>query len=170
MRVSTTLAWYLVLSKPRQENVAHDNLQRQGYESYLPQMRIERFKRQKLVTVTEPMFQRYLFVRLDHSDKGQSWTPIQSTVGVSQLVRFGPQAAKVDDALIKLLRHREQQSPVDSMFKPGDLVVVADGPFAGIEAIYQTIDAEQRALILLQVLSKPVTVPIAPGQLRKKTH
>jgi transcriptional antiterminator RfaH len=164
---SPTTAWYLVHTKPRQEDVALVNLQRQGYECYLPQMRIERIRRRKAEIATEPMFPRYLFIQLDSSDQGKSWSPIRSTLGVSQLVHFGARAAKVDDALIDLQRQREQAMPVDAMFHSGDSVVITDGPFAGIEAIYQTADAERRAFILLEILSKPVSMQIETGRLRK---
>lgn len=164
---ATTTAWYLVHTKPRQEDVAFANLQRQGYECYLPQMRIERIRRRKAEVATEPMFPRYLFIRLDSSDQGKSWSPIRSTLGVSQLVHFGVRAAKVDDALVYLLRQREQTMPLDAMFHSGDSVVITDGPFAGIEAIYQTADADRRAFILLEILSKPVSMQIDAGRLRK---
>ena len=163
----STESWYLVHTKPRQEDVALANLQRQGYECYLPQMRIERIRRRKAEVVTEPMFPRYLFIRLDSSGQGKSWSPIRSTLGVSQLVHFGARAAKVDDALVELLRQREQAMPLYAMFHSGDSVVVTDGPFAGIEAIYQTADAERRAFILLEILSKPVSMQIDTGRLRK---
>ena len=164
---STTNAWYLVHTKPRQEDLALTNLQRQGYECYLPQMRIERIRRRKAEVATEPMFPRYLLIRLDSSDQGKSWSPIRSTLGVSQLVHFGTRAARVDDALVDLLRQREQAMPLDAMFHSGDSVVITDGPFAGIEAIYQTADAERRAFILLEILSKPVSMQIDAGSLRK---
>jgi transcriptional antiterminator RfaH len=164
---SPTTAWYLVHTKPRQEDVALANLQRQGYECYLPQMRIERIRGRKADVATEPMFPRYLFIRLDSSDQGKSWSPIRSTLGVSQLVHFGARAAKVEDALVDLLRQREQVMPLDPMFQSGDSVVITDGPFAGIEAIYQTADADRRAFILLEILSKPVSMQINTGRLRK---
>ncbi len=163
----STESWYLVHTKPRQEDVALANLQRQGYECYLPQMRIERIRRRKAEVVTEPMFPRYLFIRLDSSGQGKSWSPIRSTLGVSQLVHFGARASKVDDALVELLRQREQAMPLDAMFHSGDSVVITDGPFEGIEAIYQTTDAERRAFILLEILSKPVSMQIDTGRLRK---
>ena len=162
-----TTAWYLVHTKPRQEDVALANLQRQGYECYLPQMRIERVRRRKAEIAPEPMFPRYLFIQLDSSDQGKSWSPIRATLGVSQLVHFGARAAKVDDALVELLRKREQAMPLGPMFHSGDSVVITDGPFAGIEAIYQTADAERRAFILLEILSKPVSMQIDTGRLRK---
>ena len=163
----STLSWYLVHTKPRQEDIALANLQRQGYECYLPQMRIERIRRRKAEVATEPMFPRYLFIRLDSSDQGKSWSPIRSTLGVSQLVHFGARAAKVDDTLVDLLRQRECALPTEAMFHSGDSVVIADGPFAGIEAIYKTADAERRAFILLEILAKPVSMHIDAGRLRK---
>jgi transcriptional antiterminator RfaH len=163
----STLSWYLVHTKPRQEEIALANLERQGYECYLPQMRIERIRRRKAEIATEPMFPRYLFIRLDSSDQGKSWSPIRSTLGVSQLVHFGARAAKVDDSLVDLLRQRERSQPTEAMFHRGDSVVIADGPFAGIEAIYQTADAERRAFILLEILAKPVSMHIDAGRLRK---
>ena len=45
--------------------------------------------------------------------------------------------------------------------------MVADGPFVGIEAIYQTPDAESRSLILLSILSKSVPMRIDTASLRK---
>lgn len=162
---SSTESWYLVHTKPRQEDIALANLERQGYACYLPQMRIERVRRRKAEVVIEPMFPRYLFIRLDSSDQGKSWSPIRSTLGVSQLVHFGGRAAKVDDNLVDLLRQRAL--PTEAMFHRGDSVVIADGPFAGVEAIYQTADAERRACILLEILAKPVSMHIDAGRLRK---
>jgi hypothetical protein len=43
----------------------------------------------------------------------------------------------------------------------------ADGPFAGIEAIFKTADAESRSMILLDMLSKPVAMRIETTRLRK---
>jgi hypothetical protein len=90
---STTEAWYVVYTKPRQEDIALINLERQGYQCYLPKMRIERIRRKKAVVLSEPMFPRYLFIRLDSSEQGKSWSPIRSTLGVARLVRFGTTAA-----------------------------------------------------------------------------
>ena len=162
-----SIAWYLVHTRPRQEKVAQANLERQGYECYLPQMRIERIRRRKADIATEPMFPRYLFIRLDTGDQAKSWSPIRSTLGVSQLVYFGAQAAKVDEALVGLLRQREQAMPTEAMFTTGDAVIITEGPFVGIEAIYQTTDAERRAFILLEFLNKPVSMRIDAGHLRK---
>jgi transcriptional antiterminator RfaH len=164
-----TMDWFLVRSKPRQEAVALTNLTRQGYESYLPMFAAEKIVRRKQAIVQEPMFARYLFVRLDTTGQGQSWSPIRSTIGVSELVCFGSKAAKVDETLIAMLREREawQCEQPKSLFATGDSVVIADGAFAGLQAIYQMNDAEGRAMVLLELLSKPVAMKINAASLRK---
>lgn len=163
----STLAWYLIHTKPRQEALALTNLSRQGFECYMPMLRLQKIRQRKTALVAEAMFPRYLFIRLDTSGSGQSWSPIRSTLGVNQLVRFGGQPAKVDGQLIDLIRSREQGTHAQPLFSAGDNVTVADGPFAGLEAIYQTTDAESRSMILLNILSKPVAMRIDSASLRK---
>lgn len=164
---SSKLTWYLIHTKARQEAVALTNLSRQGFECYLPMLKVEKIRQRKTALVAEAMFPRYLFIRLDASGSGQSWSPIRSTLGVTQLVKFGGHAAMVDAQIVDLIRSREHSNPAQAMFAPGQHVVVADGPFAGLEAIYQTTDAESRAMILLEILSKPVQMRIGTASLRK---
>ena len=162
-------AWYLVHTKGRQEDTAITNLQRQNFRCYMPMLYVEKVRRGKPVVVAEPMFPSYVFVQLDTSGQGQSWSPIRSTLGVRELVKFGGYPPKVDAELINALREREQlqQSNPQALFAAGDKVVITDGPFAGIEVIYQTTDAERRSMILLSMLNKPVPMRIEPGKLRK---
>ena len=161
--------WYLIHAKPRQETLALENLERQGYECYLPLLKREKLVRRKRMLVEEALFPGYLFIHLDTSSSGQNWGPIRSTVGVRTLVRFGDQPAKVDARLIDALRAHEQAQNEEPrpLFSKGERVVVTDGPFAGIEAIYQMEDAESRSLILLEILSKPVQMRIEAAALRK---
>lgn len=168
-------SWYLVHTKSRQEDTAITNLERQNYRCYMPMIHLEKIRRGKSVVVEEPMFPSYVFVQLENSGsdngsgKGQSWTPIRSTLGVRDLVRFGGQSPKVDPDLIAALLEREQlqQTTPQALFSVGDKVIVTEGAFAGLEAIYQTADAESRSMILLNLLNKPVQLRIEPGRLRK---
>jgi transcriptional antiterminator RfaH len=163
----STLAEYLIHTKPRQEALALTNLSRQGFECYMPMLRLQKIRQHKTALVAEPMFPRYLFIRLDASGSGQSWSPIRSTLGVDQLVRFGGQPAKVDGQLIDLIRSRVQGTHAQPLFSADDNVTVADGPFAGLEAIYQNTDTESRSMILLNILSKPVSMRIDTASLRR---
>ncbi|QDL55219.1 transcription/translation regulatory transformer protein RfaH [Rhodoferax aquaticus] len=160
--------WFLVHTKIRQELVAVENLERQGFECFLPEILVEKIRNGKLQAVKDPLFPRYLFIRLDTSKQGQSWAPIRSTTGVSRLVTFGNVPAKVSDELISLIRAQSAQGLVmHRHFERGEQVVVVDGPFAGLEAVYQMADAEGRVMVLLSILSKLVKMSIAPTSLRK---
>jgi hypothetical protein len=46
-------------------------------------------------------------------------------------------------------------------------VRLTEAPFAGIEGVYQMADGERRVMVLIEILSKPVAVRVAPASLRK---
>jgi transcriptional antiterminator RfaH len=75
----------------------------------------------------------------------------------------------VDDGLIELLRTQEAsvQTEPEPLFKAGERVHLTEAPFAGIEGIYQMADGERRVMVLIEILSKPVAVRVAPASLRK---
>jgi len=116
-----------------------------------------------------PLFPRYLFIRLAQGDSAKSWAPIRSTKGVSRLVSFGIEPSRVDDGLIELFRIQEAsvQIELERLFNPGERVRLTEAPFAGIEGIYQMADGEHRVMVLIETLSKPVAVCVAPVSLRK---
>lgn len=161
--------WYLIHTKPRQEERAQLNLRQQGYTCYLPLLATEKLRQGALTVVQEPLFSRYLFIELDTCQAGKSWGPIRSTLGVSRLVTFGAEPARVSAELIEALR--SNSDPADRaprrLFARGDLVQIKDGPFAGLEGVYQMDDGDRRAMLLIEILNKPSRLAIAPGSLRK---
>jgi len=160
--------WYLIHTKIRQERVALENLERQGFECFLPQINAEKLRRGALQVVQEALFPRYLFIRLDTGLESQSWSPIRSTVGVSRLVTFGQIPAKINDELVADIRIKTDSSEVQLRhFAHGEQVVVTDGPFVGVEAIYQMADGESRVMVLLNIMSKQVKMTVSPASIRK---
>ena len=160
---SISRSWYLVYCKPRQEAVARENLERQGYQAYLPYMRELRRRGGKRIATIAPMFPRYLFVLL--SRQVDNWAPIRSTLGVVSLVRFGPAAARVPDDLVAALRSREdaqgiQILPVEG-YKPGRRVRITQGSFAGYEGIFQAASGRDRVTVLLDILGRRARTVVA---------
>jgi transcriptional antiterminator RfaH len=151
-------AWYAVHTKPKQEKRALDNLQFQGFECFLPLLEVEKVRRGKVQRVIEPMFSRYLFIRLN--DTTQNWSPIRFTLGVSKLVSFGPHPAKVPVALIDLLREAPA-AEIQRLFSPGDAVLIVEGPLKGLEATYQAHDGDMRAMVLVDLLGQPQKLKMA---------
>ena len=156
-------AWYLVQSKPRNEKRALENLVRQGYETYLPLMEVERLQRGKLLKKMEPLFPRYLFLHLEEGN--DNWGPIRSTLGVAGLVRFGQAYALVSDEVMDAVRERTQDVK-KSLFESGDNVRVVSGPLLGLEGVFEISDGEQRSFVLLEFMQKQQRVSVSTADLR----
>lgn len=153
---SNNKEWYLVYAKPRQEAVAQQNLERQGYQTYLPLVSHLRRRNGRRLNVVAPMFPRYLFIYLD--DRSDNWAPIRSSRGVISLVRFGPSAAKVPDSLVAALRGREDERGVQVLpteeYRPGSRVRITEGSFSGYQAVFLAKTGRDRVVLLLDILGQ----------------
>ncbi len=98
--------WYVVSCKPRQELQAQENLRRQGFEVYLPRLKVRQRRRDRWVESVQVLFPRYLFVHVDRA--AQSTASIRSTRGAVGLVRFGGEPATVPNRVIAAIIDREQ--------------------------------------------------------------
>jgi len=149
--------WYAIHTKPRQETFAADNLQRQDFEIYLPRIKQAHRHSHQWQDRIEPLFPRYLFIRLDLGT--DNIAPIRSTRGVSTLVSFSGLPATVPDLFIETLIQSadpdtELFHPEANLFETGESVTIVDGPLQGLEAIFKAHDGEARSIILLKLLGK----------------
>ncbi len=165
----TSYAWYLVHSKPQREEVATTQLERQGFEVFLPRMRVQARRRSRYVERVEAMFPRYLFTRLDIEQ--EDWSPIRSTVGVSALVRFGLKPAIVPEALVEDLRGRADENGivtdlVPPELEPGCSVCVTEGLLEGYQGIVQARNGRERVEILLDVVGRQTSATLSAHQVR----
>jgi transcriptional antiterminator RfaH len=149
--------WYAIHTKPRQEALAAENLRRQEFEIYLPRIKQARRHHQRWRDQIEPLFPRYLFIRLDLGK--DNIAPIRSTRGVAKLVSFSGLPATVPDPLIDALiqsadPETELHHPEEALFEAGTTVTIVNGPLEGLEAILKARDGEARAIILLELLGK----------------
>ena len=147
--------WYAVLTKPRREGVAEENLRNQGFHVYLPRLATERRRGGKWIRALEPLFPRYLFLAAGRS---QTFAPVRSTLGVASMVSFGGQPAVVPPSVIDALKGREVPDTgacgASAPFEPGDPVEFRAGPFAGLEGVFSLEAGEARVYVLLEFLGK----------------
>ena len=155
--------WFAVYTKPRQEHIALEHLQRQQFDCFLP-MAINPYQRRSLRQLRiEPLFPRYLF--LNAVADQQSLGPVRSTRGVASLVRFGVELAHIPETIIRAIRSRcdnetglVRLDPV--AVQPGDKVRVFDGPLAGVNGLFQACSGEQRALLLIEFMGRQTRVEV----------
>jgi transcriptional antiterminator RfaH len=146
--------WYVMHSKPRKEAFLRERLRIQRIEVYLPSIRVKpvnpRAKKE------QPFFPGYLFVHVDLEQIPLSefrW--MSGSIG---LVCYGGEPAYVGDALIREMQKQVEEitdsanSYVDR-FRPGDLVVINDGPFATYKAMFDCrLSGSDRVRVLLELL------------------
>jgi transcriptional antiterminator RfaH len=160
------LRWYVVQCKAREDQRASEHLERQGFCCYRPTLRIEKVRRGCKIEARESLFPGYLFVQLDRVN--HNWSPIRSTRGVIQIVRFNEHPLPVENEVIELIRERlENGGPRVPYLRPGERVLVADGCFADVEAIFVANDGEQRVTLLMNVMYREQTVSFPVGSVRK---
>jgi transcriptional antiterminator RfaH len=160
--------WYVVHSKPREERRALANLANQGYPCYLPECVVTKVRRGRRTLVREPLFPRYLFIELDDTLEARSWSPIRSSKGVTGLVAFGGAPVRVEPALIDGLRQQEaRHQDEDTAFRPGETVVILDGPFRDLQGVYHQACGEHRAFVLIEFLNRMPRISVALDFLRK---
>ena len=140
--------WYLIKSKPRQEKIAISNLENQHYHVYCPTAIINK----KNVV----LFPGYLFIQLD-SDM-QNWSPIKSTKGVQNFVRFGLKYARISDSIIDFIKANElitkEKIKNFNEFKSGDKVEITEGVFKNCIAIFKSFKSEERVVLLMNLMGK----------------
>ena len=159
--------WHVIRSKPRCESTAQTHLERQGFRTYFPRILQPTRVRGRWVDRIEPLFPRYLFLQLDIEK--QSLAPVRSTVGVTDIVRFGAEYATVLDEVVQELMNRAEPETGlcrlrERLFERGANVRVSEGAFSGLEGVFECYEGEERVLILLEVLGPQTRVRIPIDQ------
>jgi transcriptional antiterminator RfaH len=169
--------WYVVLTKPKQEDRAEEHLRAQGGEVFLPRIQLEKMRKGKRVELIEPLFPGYLFVNVEGCE--QLVSSIRSTRGVRQLLKFGIEPLEIKQPLIEDLRSRcygqidsqseaskEGSAEQQTVFQQGQGVEITSGPFKDYQGIFKQFDGEQRAIILLNLLNQQQELLVELEQLQ----
>jgi hypothetical protein len=169
--------WYTLYTKPNAEALVARTLITRGLTVLLPLLPSRPGGR------LHPLFPAYLFVRCDLTVIGienLQWIP-----GLRRILSFEGRPAVVPDAAIALIERGLAEIeaagglPLHS-FKPGDLVVIDQGPLAGLRGVFQgPIGPAERVRIHVRFLGETnrAAVPVealrrageeSPGQVRRR--
>lgn len=162
--------WHLLYCKRGQIPRAIEHLERQQVVCFTPMVTIEKLVRNKRTTVVEPLFPNYLFIQFD--PEVIHTTTINSTRGVNAFVRFGKYPVNVPQEVIDTLQ-ATQLSPTlyseENVPHSGDCVLITEGVFQGIKAIYQEPDGEARSILLLKILNSEIKKSVENKEFKKTT-
>lgn len=154
------MQWYVAQTRYAQEKRAQQQLQEQGVTCLLPMFSRIRLRNGKVRGVTpQPLFPGYLFVHFD--PEVVHTTAIKGTRGISTLISFGGQPSVVPDSVITQLEEGWEGVPLttDAPMR-GDRVMIEDGAFEGLEAVWCEPDGMKRSVLLMTLMNRQVRVPV----------
>src|SRR3989338_11141587 len=161
--------WCVVYTQPQKEDLAFQNLIQQGFEAYYPRFKKLRSHARKVDEVLSPLFPRYIFVRID--TEIHAWRTVNGTRGVVYILSKDNVPQSMSYSVIESLQSKENENglvPIEalSLFNQGDLVAITKGAFQGYKAHFEQFNGNQRAMILLEFLGRPMKVPISVGDIK----
>lgn len=158
--------WLVAYTKPRQESVALQQLEQQGYEVYLPLYKKFRKTENGPVPVFEPMFPRYILLRPGKPE--QSIAAVRSTKGVTSLVRFGYEPALLSGDVVRTIRQYEEsqnRATIEELsnLRAGQKVHLKHTALGSVEGLVQSVSSK-RVAVLLEILGRPVLLDLEHHQ------
>lgn len=155
--------WYAVRTQPRAEDRAQHNLKNQGFEVFTPRVAhsVRHARRQEWRL--SPLFPGYTFIRLDATR--QRWRPVDSTFGVSNIVKVGETPAPLPVGLIEQMKtiadENGELTGLAETIAIGDRVRVLGGPFDNWIGEVLALPERDRILLLIQMATRDVRLNIA---------
>jgi transcription termination/antitermination protein NusG len=157
--------WYAIWTRSRHEQVVRDQLERKGYESFLPTItKWSRWKDRKK-KVDWPLFPGYCFARFDAQER----LPILKCAGVVSIVSFDGDIAAIPaleiDGIRKLVESDLQFDPCP-LIREGAIVEVVHGPLTGVIGRLLRKGAHARLMLAVDLIGQAVSVEVDAADVR----
>ena len=161
--------WRCIYCKPRCSEKVKFYLENANIEVLYPIIKEKRTINNKIVYKYSELFPNYIFAKFHDKD----YRLVKYTRGVSRILsNRNNEPIKVPEKLIETIKSQMNNGYVElkKKFNKGDRVVITDGPFKEMEAVFlEHIKPKERVLILLKTLNREVKVEIDTAIILKKS-
>ena len=155
MNQSLDKRWCIAQIKPNSYNSAIQNLERQGFETFLPKMEITQRQENKFFVKNVYVFPGYMFVCFD--PQIINWPKINSTYGVSKVLASNKKPSEISSDLILELKNRYEinSNPMQKeKLHKGDSIKFYAGPFTDLIGKIESVDENNRIWVLLEAMGE----------------
>ncbi len=154
----SSLDWYAIRVRSNLENTTTIFLQSIGYDVFLPTCRAHRKWSDRIKDVTVPLFNGYLFCRMDITKR----LPVLQAPGVVHIVGCGKTMIPVPGEEIAAVRRMvDLKLAVQPWpYQPGDTVRLHQGPLAGVEGVVVKLKSCARLIICIHLLQRAVATEV----------
>ena len=154
------LDWYVFYVKSKHERKVELLLNRDGYITYLPIIKVVKQWTHRKKTVEEVLFKSYIFVQIE---RNQIFDVLQ-TQSVIKNIKFEGEPAilkqKHIDFIKYLIQNDRRFQLNNETIKIGEIVKLKTGSFKGQRGVIKEIRGKKRALIALESINFVIEVEI----------
>jgi transcriptional antiterminator RfaH len=167
------LSWYVVHTRPKQEDRTAGNLLTLDLEVLSPKLRVTKYNEfnGNPTRLIKPLFPGYIFASFNYTE---SYHRVRFTRGVHSVICFNDEPTPVDDEIIELIRSRvDRHGFVKNLdeLKAGDEVRIRDGRFQNLCGVFEReMPDSDRVSVLLNAVSFQAHVVVDRALLSKVTH
>jgi transcription antitermination factor NusG len=152
--------WYAVYTRGRHEKTVYADLQKRGIESFLPLRKAKHHWSDRIVTVEEPLFSSYVFMKINP----QNISDVLMIRGVVYVVSSGGIPIKIDESSIlslqTLIREELTVDPYPYL-REGDRVTISRGPLKGVRGyILRKNEKKFRLIISIDAIGASTSVSL----------
>lgn len=140
--------WYVIYTKPKWEKKVAEQLAEAGIDCYCPLITQIRQWSDRKKKVEVPLFNSYVFVQLDESERNSVF---QSAGVVRYLFWLGKPAIvrhEEIEVIKKWLNTSDAADVIVENYKIGDAIQLESGPFSAQKAIVQEVTNTHYVLVL----------------------
>ncbi len=160
-------SWYIVFTKPRKEELVSFYLQREKIPVFFPKIKEKTQRGRRVITVLNPLFPGYLFVRAELTT--EIYNKIQWTRGVRRILGDGDGPTPIDNEVIEFLLEQTSKEGVIRplvQFKEGDRMRIKYGPFRDLIGIIKDpIPKDGRIKVLMDIIKKSADIEVDESML-----
>jgi len=154
------LKWYVVQSKPREEERALHFLREKGFHAYLPRMEVVKMRGFKNSKIQKPLFPGYLFCRFDI---GENLAHVRWTHGVKKLLPESVKPISLENRIVEAIRSLEQKDGVirKQPLEKNDRIRITRGPMKDVLGIFDHWTSDcGRVKVLLNFITYQASVSL----------
>jgi transcriptional antiterminator NusG len=165
VNADASTAWYALWTRSRHEQMVREQLERKGFEAFLPTIpRWSRWKDRKK-KIDWPLFPGYCFARFDTYAR----LPILKCTGVVSIVSFDGEIAPIPDFEIDGIRRlveSDLQFDPCPLIREGTMVEVVHGPLKGVVGRLLRKGAHARLMLAVDLIGQAVSVEVDAADIK----
>jgi len=166
--LSTGIRWYVLKTKPRNEERAKSYLEHHGIKTFLPLMETSSSSLGNETKKVKPLFPNYFFAQFDLR---QSYPLVKWGKGVNNILGFGQYPTPIAEEVLSILKSRvDEKGFVKKAYNlnKNDRVRITSGPLKDLLGIFDRwISDSGRIRILLNLIGYQPGVELHYSQVER---